>query len=357
MRVFRGEKTDAVPVSLRLDLWYGHAARKKSLPSALENKTLPEIEELLGFAQTARFRDFFKIRFEDAKIERIAEGEYLREVTSASGKKLTKISKSGLEATVSGIQPYVVKFPVETEEECEFLIELFRRACVTVDHSSYNGFDAATGDAGLPILIAGPCPAHRVALEYLGYENFFLFMYDMPDLLNRLISVIEELYRHRLWPELASSSATAILHGAHFSSNMTPPPVFDKYFKPYFSDFVKEMDAGNKFVGFHADAEMEALLGRVLQIGFDFADCLATEPLIKTPLSKYYEAWNKKITLWGGLPSIIFDPSFPFDKFREHVDRTVNIAKNEGALIIGASDNVMPGAEWQRLLYVAEAAD
>jgi len=355
LTVFAGKRLDNVPVSIRLDLWYKDAVLKNSLPQDLNGKTLQDIEGYLGFVQTARFRDFFRIQFEGAKVNRLSTDEYIREEIIVSGKKLTKISKFSNEMKATGMLPHVVKYPIETENDYRLLIDLFQNAGIIADQKSYNSFDLAIGDAGFPVLIIGRCPAHKIALEYVGYEKFFFHLYDMPELLNKFISALEGIYRRDLWPEISASSATAVLHGSHFSSDMTSPPIFDKYFKPYFSDFIKEMHADKKFVGFHADAEMEALLSRILELGFNFSDCLATEPLVKTPLAKYYEAWNKKIVLWGGLPSIIFDPSFPFDKFKEHVDKTINIGKKEGALIIGASDNVMPGAEWKRLLYIAEA--
>ena len=355
LAVFNGKKLDSVPVSIRLDLWYKDAVLKNSLPHDLKGKTLQEIEDYLGFIQTARFRDFFEIQFEDAKVSRLTTDEYITEEIVVSGEKLTKISKYTDEMEAAGLLPYVVKYPVETENDYEFLIDLFHNAHIVVDQKSYSSFDLAIGDAGVPILIIGSCPAHKVALDYVGYENFFFHMYDMPELLNRVVSAIDEVYRRDLWSEIAVSSAMAVLHGTHFSSDMTPPSLFDRYFKPYFSAFIKEMHVHKKLICFHADAEMEVLLSKILEIRFDFADCLATEPLIKTPLLQYYKAWSKKIVLWGGLPSIIFDPSFPFDKFKEHVDKTINIGKKEGALIMGASDNVMPGAEWKRLLYIAEA--
>ena len=355
LAVFNGKDVDPVPVSIRMEFWHQDALRKNALPHGLKDMTVQEVEAHLGFAQTARFRGFFRIEFEGACVGKVDDGDCCREEIRAGGRQLTRISRFNSEMKAAGMSSHVVKYPVETEKDYEFLIDLFQNARIVVDQESCSRFDSAVGDAGMPLLIIGPCPFHKIALEYVGYEKLFFHMYDMPEFPNRLTSAIDEVYRRDLWPEVAVSSAPAVLHGAHFSSDMTPPPLFDRYFRPYLSAFLEHMRPHGKFVGFHADAEMGALLKRVADLGFHFADCLATEPLIKTSLSEYYAAWHRKIAMWGGLPSIIFDPSYSFDKFREHVAEVLRVGRERGALIIGASDNVMPGAEWDRLLFLSEA--
>ena len=136
---------------------------------------------------------------------------------------------------------------------------------------------------------------------------------------------------------------------------MTPPPIFEKYFLPYFKEFNSRMHEHGKKTMWHADAEMGGLLNHVLEAGFDGADCLATIPLVPQRIEDYFDAWKGGIACWGGLPSTIFDPTFPMEEYKRTVDHLVEVTQGRNDFIFGASDNVMPGAEWERLLYLAEA--
>ena len=42
-------------------------------------------------------------------------------------------------------------------------------------------------------------------------------------------------------------------------------------------------------------------------------------------------------------------------QFRRCVDKLKEATRGVSGVIIGASDNVMPGAQWDKLLYVQEA--
>lgn len=137
---------------------------------------------------------------------------------------------------------------------------------------------------------------------------------------------------------------------------MTAPPVFEEYMLAYFREFTDMLhEAGMKAV-WHADAEMGALLEHVLDAGFDVADCLATQPLVPLSLEDYFAAWQDRIVCWGGLPSTVFVPTFPLADYKSYVDSVAKTVSGRRNFIYGASDNVMPGAEWERLVYLSETA-
>ena len=175
-----------------------------------------------------------------------------------------------------------------------------------------------------------------------------------PDKVGELIRRVEDAFRRQLWPAARDSGAEVVLHGNHFSTQMTPPDIFDTYFLPYFAEFNALMHEHGKKVMFHADAEMGGLFQRVVDAGFDAADCLATTPLVPQSMSHYFDAWEGRVVCWGGLPGTIFDPHYPMDAFRGCVDDLVELTRGRSDFIFGASDQVMPGAEWKRLRYVAE---
>jgi hypothetical protein len=192
-------------------------------------------------------------------------------------------------------------------------------------------------------------------LNYTGYEGFYFHRADFPEKVDALIDRIDGVFRRDVWPPLCKTNAKLILHGAHFSSQMTPPAIFERYFQPYFTAFNDLVHKHGKKVLWHADAEMGALLNHVLAAGFDGADCLVAHPLAPQTMEDYFGAWQDKIVCWGGLPSIIFDPTFAMEEYEKFVDSLVESTRDSKNFIFGASDNVMPGAEWQRLVYLARA--
>jgi hypothetical protein len=249
---------------------------------------------------------------------------------------------------------HIVRYPLTAEEDYDLLLANLDSAFLDFDVDGFDALDRRTGDAGLPMLICGPAPAHLVMLRFAGYEQFYYHVSDFPGKVERAIRELDAVFRRDLWPAVRQSSARVVLHGAHFSSQMTPRPLFRQFLLPYFTDFNAMMHAQGKQVFWHADAEMGDLLDLVEEAGFDGADCLATAPLTPQGIQDYFSAWGGRITCWGGLPSTLFDPSCPFAEFERFLDDVVRATAGRNDFIFGASDNVLPGAEWERLRLLAE---
>ena len=354
--VLDGRPVDRPPVCIRLDLWYTDAVEKDLLPTEMKGRSCPEIEDALGFCRAARHRAGMRLNFKGHELSTAREGDHTIETYPFPEKDLVRDILLPEEMRRQGIQGQVVRYPLASKKDYEILLGHLDEACVECDVEGYRRLDAATGDAGLPLFIAHSSPAHLIMLRFAGYEQFFYHRADFPDLVGAVIHGLEDLWRRDVWPAVLESKAEIVMHGNHFSSQMTAPPVFEEFMLPYFREFTDLVhDAGMKAV-WHADAEMGALLRHVLDAGFDVADCLATAPLVPLALRDYFDAWQGQIVCWGGLPSTIFVPTFPLDEYREYVDNVVETVSGRRDFIFGASDNVMPGAEWDRLVYLAGAA-
>ena len=108
------------------------------------------------------------------------------------------------------------------------------------------------------------------------------------------------------------------------------------------------MHDSQKKVLFHSDSDLGSLAPLMLEAGFDGADCLATQPLVKETIEDYLKVWDGRIVCWGGLPSMIFDTSYPRREYEQAVRSLVKLTKGRSDFIFGASDHVMPGAPWER---------
>ena len=352
--VFQGKKSILPPVSIRIDLWHKQAESEGNLPPEIRGLSTDEIEDYLGFCRTARYRPLITLDLGSKIYKHTQITEGFMEEYYLEDRTLRRIVRDTEELRRAGMQGHIVEYPLKDKWDCEVFLKALQQAEVLVDTNDFEMFDKATGDKGNPLCILGPSPAHLIMLKWIGYENFYFLQACFPELIDSLILGLEQLYIRDVWPVAQEITAELILHGAHFSESLTPEPVFLRYFLPYFVRFNRKMHNFNKKVLFHSDTDLGNLSPLMLEAGFDGADCLATHPLVRETFNDYLKVWNGRIVCWGGLPSIIFDPHFPISKFRNYVDDLREFSRGKAGIIIGASDNVMPGAEWERLLYITK---
>ena len=354
--IFNRQAPPRPVVCIRLGQWYQDALHRNALPQEVAKRSLEEIARSLGFPVAARFRGYFNFEFE--------AGQWTREETDGctittcriGNHTLTSVEQLTPDMASAGMVPHVIEYLCKTPDDYKALITAWESCRVVGSEGAFRDFDAQIGDDGLPMLILQPCPAHHVAVDYTGYERFYLDRMDNPDLLDQLIRTVDRVYREQMWPLVAQSSARLLLHGAHFSAAMTPPPIFEEYFIPYFVDFNAAMHAAGKWVCFHSDADLGILIPRIPEMGFDAADCLATAPLVKETLADYVDLWGGKVVAWGGLPSVIFPPTFPEKEYKEYVHSALEFASGRNDVILGSGDIVMPGTPWERLVFLSESA-
>ncbi len=105
----------------------------------------------------------------------------------------------------------------------------------------------------------------------------------------------------------------------------------------------------------HPDGENRGLLGLYVQAGFDVADSLCPYPMTRCRLEEIREVFADRITIWGGIPSILLNSaSATEEEFRRFIDDLVDRYGRESHLILGVSDMVTAECEWDRLQYVID---
>ena len=60
------------------------------------------------------------------------------------------------------------------------------------------------------------------------------------------------------------------------------------------------------------------------------------------------------VTLWGGIPSIMFEPSFSNQEFDDYVKALFKIMKPGSRFIVGMADNLPVAADINRVGRVVE---
>ena len=208
-----------------------------------------------------------------------------------------------------------------------------------------------------PFVIGGDVPFHEFGLRLAGYAEVFYQLADHGPQAEHLFKVMEQVERERQWPVLADSPAVLIRHGANFDSQMTPPPMFEKYIKPYYHDLSRLLHARGKTLAYHADDDARLILGLIKESGFDMAECFTSAPMASVTLAEARAVWGTDVIIWGGVPSVILEETTPDDEFEDYLRDVFEVVAPGDAFILGVADNVMPRAKIERVERISEMVE
>jgi hypothetical protein len=200
----------------------------------------------------------------------------------------------------------------------------------------------------------GDCPFHHWMRALVGYEHAYYHLLDYPQEVERLLVVMRQWDEDRAWRVIVESPARLILHGVHFSSQMTPPSVFEQHITPYYQEFSQRLRPHGKTLALHADNDTRHILRHIERAGFGMAECFATWPLVETTLAEARRAWGDRLIIWGGVPSVILEEHYSDEQFEAYLQELFATIAPGNAFILGVADNVMPEANIERIRRITE---
>ena len=349
----RHELPDRLPWSPRIRLWYQSAKLNGNLPKTWRDKSEREIEEELGLISPARDARIFRIGYTGGikKTTRTDGERTIEEIESPVGKVQT-ITRQTPELRAMDLPGRVEQYPLRSSDDCRVWEYIFEHMEWQADYESYQAYDQEIGESGLPMVSTGDAPFHQFLIELAGYENAFFFIADEKPRFERLLGVMTEVRREKLWPVIVDSPARFILHGLHFSSQFTPPKLFEKYLLPYYQELSPALHDRDIAIALHADNDTKQILELIEKCHFDLLECFVTSPMVPLTLEEARSRLDDRITLWGCIPSILFSPSVPFDEFCDYFKKLLRTIGTGRSIILGVADNVMPDSDIQRVQWI-----
>lgn len=353
LNIISGKKPDMIPWIPRLQIWYNFHKNSGTLPDKYKNWSLKDIERDMGMGTPARDAKIFSSRMLNVEVKVKHNDdetftEYITPVGIVSTKHVVvdKLSKAG-------IGSYQTENMIKKPEDYDVVEYIIENTKFTPTYDQYIAYDREIGDDGLPLVGIGADPMYQIMREYLGYEKIYFEMVDHPDKIERLLKVLT--HKAKEMQKIAlESPARMILHGEHFDSMMTPPPIFEEYFKPYFKEFSDLLHSKGKILVCHADADSSLLLDLIKDSGFDMAEVFTTAPMVPCTLEQARKAWGNDVIIWGGIPSIILCEPFSDDAFEKYMQDLFQTVADGKSFILGVADNVMPETIFERLVRVSE---
>ncbi|MCS7304109.1 MAG: uroporphyrinogen decarboxylase family protein [Thermoguttaceae bacterium] len=253
-----------------------------------------------------------------------------------------------------GIQDAQVGFMLKRREDYPVVEYIIEHTEYLPAYEEYEAYERDVGDDGYPMVNCGDVPFHHWMRGLAGYNQAFYHLNDFPNEVERLVGVLTDRMRDTVWKHMLESPARLLMHGNHLSSYMTPPPIFERYILPYYQELTPLLKARGKMVALHADNDTRLILSHIERAGIGMVECFATSPMVHTTLAEARAAWQDRVIIWGGVPSVILEPPFTEEQFEAYMDEVFRTIAPGRAFILGIADNAMPGSDINRIRRITE---
>lgn len=357
LAVLDGKRPDRLPWIARIRLWYYARQTDGDMPARFKGMSELQIAKAIRSGDPARDGKVFKVRYEGIEVveEKVPGATRQRFITPYGEVTYGKITAGYLEGRSESGLP--LEHPIKSVEDYKVWEYVAEHTHYDPTYEEYLDYEAQVGDEGFPMVSAGDCPFHFLQLNLIGYNSVFYHMMDHLPEFEHLMKVMTDVERERLWPVVAKSPARLILHGMHFDTQMTPPQLFRQYITPYYTEFSKLLHDSGKKLAWHADDDSQAILGVTKEAGFDMAECFCTAPMVSVTLEEARKVYGTDVIIWGGVPSVVLEETFPDDEFEEYMRGVFRSIAPGDTLILGVADNVMPRSKIDRVERISQLVE
>ncbi|MGD0123763.1 MAG: uroporphyrinogen decarboxylase family protein [Terriglobia bacterium] len=380
LAAIRGETPDRMPFVPRLEFWYRARRLDQSLSPDLRSLTLMEIADRLGVAYYAVCPDFtdysgdemvdrplgivrqsvlpFDVLLEDVDRRVLSYGRRtVVEYHTPVGSIHTACAFTDEMIAAGASDPYVTEHAIRSLADFEVVGYIFSHLKVAPRTAGYQTMRERVGDRGIVVAFTSSyaCPIQHILTELMPMDQFYYALHDCPSTVERLAEQMEPYYQ-AIKAAAAESPAEVVVLGSNYDETLTPPPFFRKYLLDPLRNYADLLHRRGKFLMTHTDGENRLLLSLYREAGFDVADSLCPYPMTRCRLEEIREAFADRITIWGGIPSILLCPDkTSLDEFKRFIDNLLARYGHQSHFVLGVSDMVTADADWDRVRYIADS--
>ena len=380
LAAIRGEIPDRLPWVPRMEFWYRARVRAGTLPTELRNLSLMELAGRLGMGYYHVVPDFTERANENDMIDRglglydlpvlpyetIMEDVDRRVIRAGQETCVEYHTPAGSITTVAiftdemldggASVPFISRHALREPRDFDVLAHIFSHLKVKPRLEGYMKRREEVGDRGIVIgfLTGTACPIQHIMKELMPLDQFFCALSDYPEKVEALAEAMQPYY-DRIQQCAADSPAEVVLLGGNYDDSITYPRFFEKHILPALRNYAQVLHTKGKYLMTHTDGENKNLLPLYLEADFDVADSVCPYPMTRCHLEEIRKAFADRITIWGGIPSVLLcSDSATTEQFRNFVDDVVRRYSRQSHLILGVSDMVTADADFARLQYITE---
>ena len=355
LAAMRGQPVDHIPFIARMDLWYSFHKNQGSLPHPYEQSSLWDIQRDLGigiFGFGAWDISFYRLEYRNVEVVKTTRGQETATQYNTPYGSLTARDVMAEELNEAAGTGARIEYPFKSEADYDALQYLIENTQVVENFEAYAQFIDAIGGDGLALPFSGHLPAHQLMIFFMGYQRFYYELNDHTARLEALIQALENQQQQVL--ELATASpADAIEVGANYDEQMTPPPVFERFFAPFYHKASQLLSAAGKPLVVHGDGEMRRLLTSLMACGIQVVEAITPKPMTSIDIANTRQLWKDKVAMWGGLSTVILTQEFSEAQFEAFLEDLFRDVAPGDRFILGFGDNVPTDASFERVRRIA----
>ena len=354
MAVLEGRNPDCIPWAPRLELWYTAREAQGTMPERYRGLSVRDILRRLDCGYHGLGGSVLRAEIKGVDITSEQDGPDT--ITYYRTPVGTVRTRGTMTAALqhAGIHAMEVEHMIKGPDDYRVVEYIIEHTEVRPAFEQYLAYERDVGDEGLPVVGGlGYDPMHAILRDYVGYNLGYLHLVDYPKEVDRLFRVLYE-HRMKVLKIILDSPGRLIAAGSHFTTTMTPPPVFRKYFLPYYQEVSDALHRKGKRLVCHADGDTKGLLELIVESGFDMVECFVTAPMVTVTLDEARRVFGNKVIIWGGVPSAIICEGFPEEEFEQYMMYLFRTIAPGNAFVLGVADNVMPEAIIERVERISE---
>jgi corrinoid protein of di/trimethylamine methyltransferase len=384
LKAIKGELPDRLPFAPRLDLWYSANQRAGTLPEKYKNMTADQIARVQGWAlhkvnpeyQIARKPEdnlhwalgilsykesVYGFRFPpDVDIEvKQTEGRtkiiYHTPVGSVS--TTTVYNEEMRKAGVSNF--WIEEHVLKEGKDYPVVRYIFQNLKLFADDRDFLKWRAKIGDDGVAFTLGGRAssPMHHIQKYFVDATDFYYHYHDYAKEMQALAESMENFF-DQIIRLTADSPAEVVFWGGNFDDMITYPSFFEKEIVPWIRKASTVLGAKGKYVSCHCDGENRGLLDLIRDSGMHVAEAVTPAPMTKVPIEEYYLRWSDKLTIFGGIPSVLLLQESTTDaEFEAYLDNLFRAVAPGEKMILGIADSTPPKAVFERLVRIGEKVE
>ncbi len=358
LAVLDGKAPDRIPWIPRLQIWYDANRRCGTLPEAYRGWSLREVERDVFGGTAARDGSIYRSEITNVEIRmhHPAEMDTVTEYVTPVGTVTTRLQGTQ-RLRQQAIQDVQVEFMLKRREDYAVVEYIIDNTHYTLAFDEYAQYEREVGDDGYPMVNCGDCPFHHWMRALVGYDQGYYHLNDYANEVERLLRLLTDRLRSEVWPLMLDAPARLLMHGHHLSSQMTPPPLFERYILPYYEELSPQLRARGKVLALHADNDTRMILSHIERAGFGMVECFATHPMVHTTLDEAKKEWGDRVIIFGGVPSVVLEAPYRDEQFEEYMNGLFRTIAPGKAFILGIADNAMPGSDIRRIQRITQLVE
>ena len=341
----RKQPVDKLPFGARIDLWYNYHSGHNTLPEKYHGWSIVDILRDQGAGIQLRNVRLWETEYH--KVEVVTHSDPPYTTTEYRTPVGTVTEKTAYTPEEGSLSPYKVELPFKSEKDYPVIEYLLANTTVVPDLADYYKTEQMLGDDGVIVTGLGYSPMQQIMRHWMGYERFFYELHDHPTKVERLYELAVELERKRL--NIVVDSPVEVPAVCGNWSDDIHTPVFKKYFVPWLHEAVELLHSKGKLSQVHADGEMRRLIPMFLATRVDVAEAWSPAPMTSVTTGELKKAWGDKVTIWGGMPSMLFGPQYSDQEFDDYVLNLFKEISPGRSFIVGMGDNLPFDAKIERV--------